>query len=193
MPRTARPLSPSVGVALTRAKASSSAEAFAGFSQRDAQVVRGHGDKYALRSGRHLQAFARSREAQMAFHPGLLAVLEEACTASTTTHSPHGPLPGLNSLEAAERNTRRGRADLASAAPQSDRKERTMLRRSQSVLAAEEIGSVVALPCGTQAFEQALHVDSEHLFEHCHLPPHNVALSFLPRAGCVSACPYVSC
>ena len=60
-----------------------------------------------------------------------------------------------------------------------ERKSRNMLRRSSSLLESQELGAVVSYPGNSQSNDQMTHVDSEHLYEHMHLPPHYLVM-FLP-------------
>ena len=127
------------------------------YSQLTTQIVRGHGDKFTLRRGKHMNASAEVSDAEerLRHNASLLAVLEETC------------LPKV---------LRRDKAGL------DKRKERTMLRRSSSLLESTSVGAIVALPSSLESGErkdQRLHVDTEHLYEHAHLPPH-YAVMFLP-------------
>ena len=60
-----------------------------------------------------------------------------------------------------------------------ERKAQTMLRRSSSLLESHDLGAVVAIPGNNKNSDQSIHVDTEHLYEHLHLPPHYVVM-FLP-------------
>ena len=124
------------------------------YGRLDAQVVRGHEDKFTVRRGGHMEQFAADQcaEEQLRYNPSLLAVLEEVCLA---------PEVGTNPAALAEA------------------KSMSMLRRSTSLLESQPLGAVVALPGRGHTDDQLLHVDTEHLYEHTHLPPHYLAM-FLP-------------
>jgi hypothetical protein len=63
--------------------------------------------------------------------------------------------------------------------PAGPRLVQSAMRRSESLLQAQSVGGVIALP---KAPRQAIHPDGEHLYEHVHLPPHYTVL-FLPAAA----------
>ena len=125
---------------------------FEGYAAVDAQFVRGHGDKFTLRRGEHVSNFSKEHGEALRHDPSLIAVLEEAC------------LPGEMKM---------GKEWIE------ERKSQTMLRRSSSLLESQELGAVVSLPGNGPVEDQVLHVDSEHLYEHVHLPPHYLVM-FLP-------------
>ena len=99
------------------------------YAEADEQFVRGHGDKFTLKRGAELAAFASAHEEALRHDPCLVAVLEEAC------------LPPLTPAGAAS-----GAALGTEQRWLEERKGVTMLRRSTSLLESHELGAVVALP-----------------------------------------------
>jgi len=122
------------------------------YATRDTQFVRGHGDKYTLSRGSQMNTYAQSHGNDLRHNPHLLRVLEDVV------------LPP----ELIENETKKEK-----------RKAQTMLRRSSSLLESHEVGAVVAMPGAGRTVDQTIHVDTEHLYEHVHLPPHYVVM-FLP-------------
>jgi hypothetical protein len=120
------------------------------YSKRDEQFVRGHGDKYTLKRGARMEIYAAKHEEEIRHNASLLEVLEEIVLPSSKTKDEH-----------------------------EERKSQTMLRRSSSLLESHELGAVVAMPGRSQTKDQNIHVDTEHLYEHVHLPPHYIVM-FLP-------------
>ena len=161
------------------------------YAKKDSQFVRGHGDKFTLKRGGHLARFCStpehvatngngealassaagqgitplaetpestsmmSVENMLRHDPGILSVLEEACLPPATAGDP---------------------------VALDDRKVKTMLRRSSSLLESHALGAVVSLPGKGKTKDQTIHVDAEHLYEHSHLPPHYLVM-FLPALG----------
>ena len=123
-------------------------------------------DKFTILRGEQLNRFASQAgedglllnkpESKLRHDPSIVAVLEEACLAPELT---------------------------ADRAAMLEAKTQTMLRRSVTLLESQPLGAVVSLPGSIggpeQQQDQVLHVDTEHLCEHTHLPPHYLAM-FLP-------------
>jgi hypothetical protein len=130
------------------------------YARRDVQFVRGHGDKYTLKRGAQLEEYTKLHSERLRHNPSLLAVMEQLVL----------PFSGADGSNIGLGKT----AEFAE-----ERKHTTMLRRSSSLLESQELGAVVALPGDGRTKDQMIHVDTEHLYEHLHLPPHYVVM-FLP-------------
>ena len=130
---------------------------YAEYAAQDAQFVRGHDDKYTLTRGPRLTAYATEHAEAIRHNASIVQLLEDVV------------LPTVNLEEGRE----------MSPSEKEERKTQTMLRRSSSLLESHAIGAVVALPGRGCTKDQTIHVDTEHVYEHVHLPPHYMVM-FLP-------------
>ena len=155
------------------------------YASRDAQFVRGHDDKYTLKRGKRLQQYADQHSELLRHNACVLKVIEQVVL--PTFHTKGGGSSGSSGCSGSSGSSK-GSSSAETSTPttvqeqkerQEERKTHTMLRRSSSLLESHPVGAVVAMPGRGVTKDQTIHVDTEHLYEHLHLPPHYVVM-FLP-------------